>query len=148
MFDPLGAIATLINGVHRTKKEIKQKDRWFRFGMSIFGTAFIAFSSTAGGVITAAMTGWEPVVEIAADATEAQAIGIALAQLAYPLGVLVLGVGAGLGSMAVMVWILWARSPLTKGIPIVISRKTAEDVLEQQQEGSTYTGRGAEEKKK
>lgn len=146
MLDPLGAIASLINGVHRTKKEIKQKERWFRFGMSIFGTAFVAFSSAAGGTITALLTGWEPSIEIAADATEAQAIGQALALLAYPLGVMVLSVGTGLGAMAVMVWILWVRSPLTKGIPIVISRKTAEDVLEQQQEGSTYIGRGSKEK--
>ena len=112
--DPLGAIAALITGklaVDRAgkiaDKTIGEADLWWRFGMSLFGTAFCSFFGTWGATTPS----------LIASGTN---VWVAL----------VLGFCAGLLVMSAMVYQMWVRSPLTKGmslmVPTSIVRKAAE----------------------
>lgn len=113
------AIASVINGYISTSKHIKQKEAWFRLGMSIFGTSFVSFSFTFGTVA-----------------------GGALANDVPPLIALAMGVASGAAASAVYVAVLWKRSPLTKGIPIAYPGKVEEAILTEQEQGTSYTERG------
>ena len=112
--DPLGAIAALITGklaVDRAgkiaDKTIGEADLWWRFGMSLFVTAFCSFFGTWGATTPPLIAGGTNV-------------WVAL----------VLGFCAGLVIMSAMVYSMWVRSPLTKGmslmIPTSIARKAEE----------------------
>jgi len=113
MINPLNAIARIIVGVHSTKASIKLKDAWFKFGMSIFGSAFVSFWGTMGA------TG-----------------GVMVASDYDPILALVTAFFAGSFSMAGTILALWKRSSLTKGIPIMAPSIVEEKVLE---ESYTYT---------
>jgi hypothetical protein len=111
----LGAIVQLVNGLHRTKKEIQQKEGWFRLIMSIVVTSFVGFSGMMG------ITIWSLYDQYGA------------------IGSLVLGFASGLIWMAVTTVALWKRSPMTRGMSIVVPGKIEEKVLEA---SVTYTEKG------
>ena len=111
-FDPLGALAHIIVGIHATNKAAGEADAWLRFGASLFGTAFVSFTGVWG------MSIW----------TLYPKLGV--------LAALVLGFADGLIAMAATTFILWSRSPLTKGIPLMVPSQLAEKAL---QEDTTYT---------
>ena len=114
LFDPLSALARIIVGVYSTNKKAEEADAWLRFGASLFGTAFVSFTGAWGMSIWAL----------------------------YPrLGVvaaLVLGFADGLIAMAATTFLLWSRSSLTRGIPLMVPSQIAEKAL---QEDTTYTER-------
>lgn len=102
--DPLGAIAKVISAKMAAAqagkivdKALEEAEEWYKFGMSLFGTAFCSFFG-----------GW-------AAATPAIYAGGANIWIA-----LVLGFCGGMGLMAAMVYQLWVRSPLTKGMPLLV----------------------------
>ena len=112
--DPLGAIATVISGKMAADRAgkiagatLEEADRWFQFGMSIFGTAFCSLFGA-----------WA----VATPALYTTGAGI------WPA--LVLGFCAGLGTMAAMVYQLWVRSPLTKGIPLLVPAAVQKKAIE------------------
>jgi hypothetical protein len=113
-FDPLGALARVIVGVYATKKTAAEADAWLRFGASLFGTAFVSLTGAWG------MSIW------------------ALYPKLGVLAALVLGFADGLIAMAATTFLLWSRSPLTKGIPLMVPSQLAEKAL---QEDTTYTER-------
>jgi hypothetical protein len=103
-FDPLGAIASIIGtkmAVNQagkiTDKVLAETDEWYRFGMSLFGSAFCSFFGT-WGTLTPTLF----------------ASGMNL----WPA--LVMGFCGGLATMAAVVYALWVRSPLTKGMPLMV----------------------------
>lgn len=107
----LGAIATLVAGLYRAKKEgdqiVEQRDQWFKLSLSIFGTAFVTFFGMFGAAGLAALkTGDSPLVS------------------------LIIAVFAASGSMAAAVLMLWKYSSLTKGIPILAPTLVEQKVLE------------------
>ena len=105
-----GAIASLITGFYGVHKKMKQRQAWFRLGMSIFTTAFISFTGTWGFTIVT-------LHEQGADDITA----------------LLLGFAWGLIIMSVSVVGLWLRSPLTKGMTLVVPRKIMEQEQDQDQ---------------
>ena len=110
----LGAISTIIVGIFGVMKKGKRRWAWFRFAMSIFGTAFVSFWGTWGVIGGGALTaGAEPIVALAT------------------------GFFAGALTMATAVLALWLRSPLTKGIPILAPMKVEENLLDE--DGFVYT---------
>ena len=114
LFDPLSALARVIVGVYSTNRKAEEADAWLRFGASLFGTAFVSFTGVWGMSIWAL----------------------------YPrLGVLAalgLGFADGLIAMSATSFLLWSRSPLTKGIPLMVPSQLAEKARE---EDTTYTER-------
>jgi len=114
LFDPLSALAHIIVGVYATKKTAEEADAWLRFGASLFGTAFVSFTGVWG------MSIW------------------ALYPKLGVLAALVLGFADGLIAMAATTFLLWSRSPLTRGIPLMVPSQLAEKAL---QENTTYTER-------
>jgi hypothetical protein len=121
LFDPLAALASLITGKMAVDKAGKiagltldEADRWFRFGASLFGTAFVSFAGSWGLSIWALYPKF--------------GIGASLG----------LGFADGLIAMAATVFLLWSRSPLTQGIPLMVPSKLAEKAVQQD---STYTER-------
>jgi len=113
-FDPLGALARVIVGVYSTKKTAAEADAWLRFGASLFGTAFVSFTGVWG------MSIW------------------ALYPKLGVLAALVLGFADGLIAMSATTFLLWSRSPLTRGIPLMVPSQLAEKARE---ENTTYTER-------
>ena len=110
----LTALSTIIVGIFGVLKKTEQKWAWFRFGASLFGTAFISFWGTWGAVG-----------------------GGALAAGAEPLLALISGFFVGALTMATAILALWKRSALTKGIPILAPMKVEEELLKD--EGFVYT---------
>lgn len=115
LFDPLSALARVIVGVYSTNKKAQEADAWLRFGASLFGTAFVSFTGVWG------MSIW------------------ALYPKLGVLAALVLGFADGLIATAATTFLLWSRSELTKGIPLMVPSTLAEKALE---ENTTYTDRG------
>ena len=113
-FDPLSALARVIVGIHATNKAAGEADAWLRFGASLFGTAFVSFTGVWG------MSIW------------------ALYPRLGVLAALVLGFADGLIAMSATSFLLWSRSPLTRGIPLMIPSQLAEKA---RQEDATYTER-------
>ena len=119
MFNPLGALATIIVGF----KGIGKADEWFRLGASVFMTAFLNLAGAwgLGGI----------------------AIFSGLAS-GFPKGDIVVAVGGGflmgLIAMAVSVLLLWKRSPLTKGTSILALGRIEEEAIKKLgEEGVSYT---------
>lgn len=107
---PFGAIASLITGFYGVHKKMRQRQAWFRLGMSIFVTAFISFTGTWGLTIVA---------------LNERGVG--------DLTALLLGFAWGLIVMSASVVGLWLRSPLTKGMTIMVPRKIMEQEQDQDQ---------------
>ena len=104
------AISSLITGFYGVHKKMRQRQAWFRLGMSIFVTAFVSFFGTWGLTI------------------------VALQEKGTDIWVsLVLGFAWGLIVMSASVVGLWLRSPLTKGMAIVVPRKIMEQEQDQDQ---------------
>jgi len=97
---PWNILGDLIVGLHRTKK----LQEWGRLVASTGVTAFVAFWGAWGTAIPALHAQGQP-----------------------PSACLVLGFGVACFVMAVMVAALWKRSPLTKGIPLVLPTRVAEE---------------------
>ena len=114
LFDPLSALARVIVGIHATNKAAGEADAWLRFGAALFGTAFVSFTGVWG------MSIW------------------ALYPRLGVLAALVLGFADGLIAMSATTFLLWSRSPLTKGIPLMVPSQLAEKA---RQEDTTYTER-------
>ena len=114
LFDPLSALARVIVGVYSTNKTAAEADAWLRFGASLFGTAFVSFAGVWG------MSIW------------------ALYPKLGVLAALVLGFADGLIAMSATTFLLWSRSPLTRGIPLMVPSQLAEKA---RQEDTTYTER-------
>jgi len=106
----LAAISSLITGFYGVHKKMRQRQAWFRLGMSIFATAFVSFTGTWGFTIVA-------LNEQGVD----------------PLMALLLGFAWGLIVMSASVVGLWLRSPLTKGMTIMVPRKIMEQERDQDQ---------------
>jgi hypothetical protein len=111
----LGAVVQLVNGLHRTKREMQLKTAWFRLIMSIVFTAFVGFWGSFG------ISVW------------------ALYDSHGAIGAVVLGIADGAIWMAVTTLILFKRSPLTKGMSIVVPMKIEEKALEA---SFTFTDKG------
>jgi len=98
--------------INMTREEL---DKWFNFGMSLYGTQFTTFVGTWGGGIwthhASGMGIWESLVMGFADAL------IATAAITY---------------------LLWKRSPLTKGMPLMIPSAIA---TKAEKVDTTYTER-------
>jgi hypothetical protein len=107
MFDLARAIAELITGIYKVRKDTDQAEEWFRIGVSLFGTAFVSFWGTWGLSIWALYPRF----------------GL------WPA--LVLGYADGCIVMASTVLILWKRSPLMRGIPIAAPMNVEQRALEQ-----------------
>lgn len=91
------AISSVIVGWMQVNKASKLAEDWFKQGMSIFGTAFVCFFGTFGAVgYTSIKTGDAPLVAF------------------------MLALFMGSGAMAAGVGLLWLRSPLTRGIPLLV----------------------------
>ncbi len=88
-------------------KAIPDYDKWFRLVASISASSFISFF----GIF-------------------AVAGGAALANHVPPLTAFVSAIFSGAGAMAISVLYLWRRSPLTRGIPIVIPGEVAKAEIE------------------
>lgn len=102
-----GAISSVIVGWMQVNKASKLAEDWFRQGMSLFGTALVAFLGIFGTAGVAALqSGLEP-----------------LPALAYALF-------AASGGTAAAILALWKRSSLTKGIPILAPMSVEQKVLE------------------
>ena len=114
LFDPLSALARIIVGVYSTNKTAAEADAWLRFGASLFGTAFVSFAGVWG------MSIW------------------ALYPKLGVLAALILGFADGLIAMSATTFLLWSRSPLTRGIPLMVPSQLAEKARE---EDTTYTER-------
>lgn len=112
LLDPLGAIAQVIVGFHGTSADVKQKDAWFRFGASLFATCFCTFWFSWGSATWALFKVW----------------GL------WPS--LVLGFATGCITMAVVAYQFWLRSPLTKGMGIMVPSDLA---AKGQETNTTYT---------
>jgi len=106
----LGAIGNLITGFYGVHRRMRQRQAWFRLGMSIFATAFVSFTGTWGFTIVTLSE-----------------------QDADPQTALVLGFAWGLIVMSASVVGLWLRSPLTKGMTIMVPRKIMEQEQDQDQ---------------
>lgn len=99
--DPLGAIASLVNG-YRTLNTVKEKaDNYFNFAMSLMGTVFVTFVGTWG------------IVGLATWATVTNKMSVAGALVSVVIGFL----SSLITTAAVFRW-LWGRSPYTRGIPL------------------------------
>ena len=120
---PVGAInlalvpnqgATPPGTYYKVVMKLNEADAWLRFGASLFGTSFVSFTGVWG------MSIW------------------ALYPKLGVLAALVLGFADGLIAMSATTFLLWSRSPLTKGIPLMVPSQLAEKARE---ENTTYTER-------
>lgn len=101
--DPLGAIATLINGYRTLHAAEEKADGYFNFCMSLMGTLFVTFTGTWG---VAGLGVW-------ATSTDKNSLaGIIIAVMVGFLTALT-------ATAAVFRW-LWGRSPYTRGIPLAV----------------------------
>lgn len=101
------ALAAVIVGWMGVNKGAKLAEAWFEQGMSIFGTAFVAFFGIFG------------------------AAGLGALKLGYsPLASLMFALFSGSGAMAAAVLALWKHSALTRGIPILAPMQVEKQVLE------------------
>lgn len=120
---PFGAInlalvpnqgATPPGTYYKVVMKLNEADAWLRFGASLFGTAFVSFTGVWG------MSIW------------------ALYPRLGVLAALALGFADGLIAMAATTFLLWSRSPLTRGIPLMVPSRLADKA---RQEDTTYTER-------
>jgi len=105
------AISNLIVGLYRAQREssqiIAQRDEWFKLSLSIFGTALVSFMGTLGATGGAALlAGIDPWMALAS------------------------GFFSACLTTAAAILMLWKRSTLTRGIPILAPMKVEEQVLQ------------------
>jgi len=118
MLDPLNALSTLIVGLRGINTAKKEADKWFRFGASLYGTAFVSFTGMWGiGIVSTYSVTHEAVTA------------------------LVLGLANGLIWCAASVVVLWKKNP--EGIPLTAPMPVEQKALE----GSFVTTEPIKEKK-
>ena len=101
------AMAKVIVGWMQVNKASKLAEEWFKQGMSLFGTAIIAFLGIFGATgLAATQSGHEP--------------WIAFMYALFTAS----------GGTAAAILALWKRSTLTKGIPILSPMSVEQKVLE------------------
>jgi hypothetical protein len=105
-----GALAQLVAGAiigaRASSQIVKQADEWFRLTLSLTGTGTVAFLGIFGAAGGAAL---------AAGASLLLAIATALFTAS--------------SATAAIIYALWRKHPLTKGIPIMAPMKVAKDAM-------------------
>ena len=110
--NPFGALSAFLVGAKAVNLAREELDKWFNFSMSLYGSQFVTFLGTWGASIWAL----------------------------YPKfgtwAALILAFANALMATAGITYLLWKRSPLTKGIPLMIPSALAEKAEEVD---TTYT---------
>jgi len=123
-------VAAMIMANRVSKEIVEHADDWFKFSLSLTGTAFVTFLGV-WGASGLALLGIQNAVPLSGLPAQA-GIGIPPWPVAVAMCVIALTGGflAGCLACAAAVLALWKRSPLTRGIPILAPMKVEEKVLQ------------------